>query len=79
MPAVSKPYVPYAGFVFVPLDATAGVAAGIEVDVVVDADCSGVGVVWLGADFDPHAAMNKVAASSFDFMPEVLTRTPLAR
>ena len=77
MPAVSKPHVPYAGFAFaVPAGATAGVAAGIVAVVVVDGPAAGV--VGAGADFDPHAAMNKVAASSFDFMREGVTRTPLA-
>jgi len=76
MPAVSKPYVPYAGFAFAPLGATAGVAAGIVAVVVVDGPAAGV--VGVGAGFDPHAAMNRVAASSFDFMREGVTRTPLA-
>jgi hypothetical protein len=75
MPLVSKPYVPYAGLPFALLGATAGVDAGIVDSVVVDGP---VGVVVGGADFDPHAAMNRVAARSFDFMRKVLTRTPLA-
>jgi hypothetical protein len=66
MPAVSKPYVPYSGWDFALLGATAGVAAGIVADVVVDGP--GAGVVGAGAGFDPHAAMNRVAASSFDFI-----------
>jgi len=44
--------------------------------VVVDGPAAGV--VGVGAGFDPHAAMNRVAASSFDFMREGVTRTPLA-
>jgi len=58
-------------------DATAGVAAGIDSAGAVDEDV-GLGVVWVGAGLLPHAAMNRVAARSFDFMREVLTRVHLS-
>jgi hypothetical protein len=73
MPALSKPHSPYSGRAFVGVVATAGVDAGIDSAVVGD-DGVGLGVVEVGAGFDPHAAMNRVAARSFDFMREVLTR-----
>jgi hypothetical protein len=74
MPALSKPHSPYSGRGLFDV-ATAGVDAGIDASVVVDAG-AGVGVVGAGAGLPPHAAMNRVAARSFDFMPEVLTRLP---
>jgi hypothetical protein len=72
MPDLSKPHSPYVGRSFVVgVVATAGVDAGIDSVVLGGV---GVGVVVVGAGLLPHAAMNRVAARSFDVMREVLTR-----